>query len=77
MQIFTTRSVFKTPQWNFETVAALNKNKGHFPTRRWNEFHDVNVRFDTIPECDWQTDGFAIIFWIKPRINSVSIKNSA
>ena len=70
MHIFTTRSVFKTPQWNFETAAALNKNKGHFPTRRWNEFHDVNVRFDTIPECDWQTDGFAIIFWIKPRINS-------
>ena len=24
--------------------------------RRWKEFDDVYVRFDTIPECDGQTD---------------------
>jgi len=36
------------------------KKTSYAPTRRCKDFDDVCIRFDTIPECDGQTDGFAI-----------------
>jgi len=32
----------------------------HSPIRRWKEIDDMCIRFDPIPDCDGQTDGFAI-----------------
>ena len=65
-QNFFRRSIFPTPRvfnspaegvsWNFATAVALKK----VPTRWWKEFDDICIRFDTIPEYDGQTDGFAV-----------------
>ena len=38
-------------------MAVALKETSHVPTRWWKESHDMCIHFDTILECDGQTDG--------------------
>ena len=59
-QIFPTFVYLTPPLREFPLVFCngdRTQNKtSHVPARWWKEFHDMCIRFDTIPECDGQTD---------------------
>ena len=42
----------------------------HISTRRWKEFDDMRIRFDTIPVCDGQTDGHTDGFAVAISLSS-------